>query len=108
MKKILSFIAIISLGASMVSAKIPATKLIGKNSEKIYSNKQQRSTGTVVYFNLTKGFGFIRPDDGGQDIFVTYKSIDDNGAKSLTEGQSVEYTLVISVRGREAIHVISI
>ena len=49
------------------------------------------STGTVKWFNPSKGFGFITPDDGGEDLFVHHSEIRMNGYASLDEGQKVEF-----------------
>ena len=49
------------------------------------------STGTVKWFNSSKGFGFINPDDGGEDLFVHHSEIKTNGYASLDEGQKVEF-----------------
>ena len=49
------------------------------------------STGTVKLFNSSKGFGFINPDDGGEDLFVHHSEIKTNGYASLDEGQKVEF-----------------
>ena len=49
------------------------------------------STGTVKWFNRSKGFGFIVPDDGGADLFVHHSEIKTEGYASLEEGQKVEY-----------------
>ena len=51
------------------------------------------STGTVKWFNDDKGYGFITPDDGGADLFAHYSAIQNEGFKSLKEGQKVEYEL---------------
>ncbi|CAM8994693.1 unnamed protein product [Rhodiola kirilowii] len=51
----------------------------------------ERQTGTVKWFNDTKGFGFIIPDDGSKDLFVHQSSIQSEGFRSLAEGESVEY-----------------
>lgn len=52
------------------------------------------STGTVKWFNSTKGFGFIQPDDGGQDVFVHISAVERAGMRDLQEGQKISYELV--------------
>ena len=54
--------------------------------------------GTVKWFNATKGFGFIQPDDGGNDVFVHISAVERAGLGSLNEGQKVEYELVADRR----------
>ena len=49
--------------------------------------------GTVKWFNATKGFGFIQPDDGGQDAFVHISAVERSGLGELVEGQKVSYDL---------------
>ncbi len=56
------------------------------------------ATGTVKWFNATKGFGFIQPDDGGQDAFVHISAVERAGMQSLPEGQKVSYELVSDKR----------
>ncbi|MCO6051878.1 cold-shock protein [Mesorhizobium sp. RP14(2022)] len=51
-------------------------------------------TGTVKWFNATKGFGFIQPDDGGQDAFVHISAVERAGLQSINEGQKLSYDLV--------------
>ena len=51
------------------------------------------ATGTVKWYNSTKGFGFIAPDQGGNDVFVHASAIERAGMHSLTEGQAVSYEL---------------
>ena len=50
--------------------------------------------GTVKWFNATKGFGFIQPDDGGKDAFVHISAVERGGLSNLAEGQKVEFELV--------------
>jgi len=49
------------------------------------------STGTVKWFNATKGYGFIQPDEGGPDVFVHISAVERAGLRSLNEGQKITY-----------------
>jgi CspA family cold shock protein len=53
------------------------------------------ATGTVKWFNATKGFGFIQPDDGGQDVFVHTSAVERAGLSGLAEGQKVTYEIKV-------------
>ena len=57
------------------------------------------ASGTVKWFNATKGYGFIQPDDGGADVFVHITALEAAGMRSLDEGQKVNYELVTN-KGR--------
>ena len=59
------------------------------------------ATGTVKWFNPTKGYGFIQPKDGGRDVFVHISAVERAGLGSLNEGQTIEYQ-VVSNRGKES------
>ncbi|MEK1850538.1 MAG: cold-shock protein [Phyllobacterium sp.] len=52
------------------------------------------STGTVKWFNSTKGFGFIQPDDGSADVFVHISAVERAGMRSLNDGQKIRFELV--------------
>ena len=58
------------------------------------------ATGTVKWFNSTKGYGFIQPDGGGKDVFVHISAVEKAGFSSLAEGAKVSYEIV-SDRGKE-------
>ena len=60
------------------------------------------STGTVKWFSDQKGFGFISPEDGGDDLFIHHSNIDGDGYKSLEDGSQVEYEAGEGKKGPEA------
>ncbi|MCD6309038.1 MAG: cold-shock protein [Candidatus Latescibacteria bacterium] len=62
-------------------------------------------TGRVKWFNDQKGYGFITPDDGGEDLFVHHTSIEAQGFRSLQEDQEVEFELGQGQKGPQAIKV---
>lgn len=62
----------------------------------------QAETGTVKWFNDDKGFGFISRDNGGDDLFVHFRSIQSSGFKSLAEGQKVSFAVTQGQKGLQA------
>jgi CspA family cold shock protein len=69
---------------------------------RLFYKRNSMTTGTVKWFNPTKGFGFIEPDDGGRDAFVHISAVEKAGLTGLFEGQKVEYELVPGRDGRAA------
>jgi CspA family cold shock protein len=60
------------------------------------------ATGTVKWFNDAKGFGFVTPDDGSEDLFAHFSAINMNGFKTLTEGQKVTFDVTQGPKGKQA------
>ena len=60
------------------------------------------TVGTVKWFNATKGFGFIAPEDGSADVFVHQSDIDIQGYRELSEGQKVEFNIEAGQKGPKA------
>lgn len=58
------------------------------------------ATGTVKWFNTTKGYGFIMPDEGGKDVFVHVSAVERAGLRTLNEGQKIGFELSRGDRGR--------
>ena len=67
-----------------------------------YWKDASMATGTVKWFNDAKGFGFITPEDGGEDLFAHFSAINMNGFKTLKEGQKVSFEVTQGPKGKQA------
>jgi cold shock protein len=72
----------------------------GRSSTK--QGEQHMATGTVKWFNDAKGYGFITPDDGSEDLFAHFSAINMSGFKTLKEGQKVSFDVVQGPKGKQA------
>lgn len=72
---------------------------------KILIRERKMATGTVKWFNDAKGFGFIKPDDGGDDLFAHFSAINTAGFKSLAENQRVSFEVTSGPKGKQAANI---
>jgi cold shock protein len=63
------------------------------------------ATGTVKWFSNTKGYGFISPDEGGEDVFAHFSAVTMDGYKTLKEGQKVEFDIATGPKGLQATNI---
>jgi cold shock protein len=75
---------------------------VGAGPKKRKAGPREMAQGTVKWFNEDKGYGFISPDDGGEDLFVHYSGIAGGGFKSLDEGAKVSYEATQGKKGMQA------
>jgi len=83
-----------------------STEIPDPRQSAIHTEFGMRTIGTVKWFNDSKGFGFITPQDGGKDCFVHHTAIQGSGFKSLTEGEQVEFEVVQGQKGPAAENVV--
>ena len=70
-----------------------------------FRERKIMATGTVKWFNDAKGFGFIKPDDGGDDLFAHFSAINSAGFKSLAENQRVSFDVTSGPKGKQAANI---
>jgi cold shock CspA family protein len=71
----------------------------------VHQEKMRMATGKVKWFNDAKGFGFITPDDGGEDLFAHFSAIQGSGFKTLKEGQAVSFEVTAGPKGKQAANI---
>jgi cold shock protein len=70
------------------------SRKVSREQQRVHRKETAMHTGTVKWFNATKGFGFIQPDDGGADVFVHISAVERAGFNNLKDGQKVRYDIV--------------
>ena len=80
----------------------------GREARIFFSRKGSMATGTVKWFNDSKGYGFITPDDGGEDLFAHFSAINMSGFKTLKEGQKVSFEVTQGPKGKQASNIQSV
>jgi CspA family cold shock protein len=73
-----------------------------RGAHPLFSQGRHMATGTVKWFNDSKGYGFITPDDGSEDLFAHFSAIQMNGFKTLKEGQKVSFEVTQGPKGKQA------
>jgi cold shock protein len=93
----------------MITTAIACCSFLMSSRKDICSNNLQQgtrmATGKVKWFNDAKGFGFITPDDGGEDLFAHFSAIQSSGFKSLKEGQKVSFEVTTGPKGKQAANI---
>jgi cold shock protein len=89
---------------AIVQRRLVGVSIVMKPREK-EGGLQDMPQGTVKWFNDEKGYGFITPDDGGEDLFVHHSGISGGGYKSLDEGAKVSYEATRGAKGMQAVNV---
>jgi CspA family cold shock protein len=86
----------------------PSTLLRGIHSIRNRQMNDKTETGTVKWFNETKGYGFITPDGGGKDLFAHFREIQGEGHRSLVENARVQFTVTQGAKGPQASNIVTI
>jgi CspA family cold shock protein len=73
-------------------------------AEPRFDQEKYMTVGTVKFFNTTKGFGFITPEDGGKDVFVHVTAVEMSGMRGLNEGQRVSFEIQPDSKGSKAVN----
>jgi CspA family cold shock protein len=89
------------LWQEVVGTPYPLPVPYGMLSSLVTSGRAIVASGTVKWFNPTKGYGFVQPSSGGKDVFIHISAVERAGLSTLNEGQNIEYELVAN-KGKES------
>jgi cold shock protein len=98
--KFRTFLGPAELRAGLFCVWLLSHRISGQHT--VHGVTTMRTTGTVKWFNDSKGFGFITPENGGKDLFVHHSAIQGGGFKTLAEGERVEFDVVQGQKGPAA------
>jgi cold shock protein len=85
---------------SPIANVAPRRRAVGRAAATTGRSFPMAMTGTVKFFDTERGYGFIKPDDGGRDVFVHITAVERAGLKSLTEGQRISYDVEPDKKGK--------
>ncbi len=92
----------------VMDGNVPGRIGVQPGPSEFHGDEQNMATGTVKWFNDDKGYGFITPDEGGNDLFVHHSNIQMGGFKSLKDGQRVQFEAAKGKKGPEAQNVVAL
>jgi len=93
-------VKVFGIGSAIRGSPVTPTSGVSRFTNFIQGNIM--ATGTVKWFNDSKGYGFITPDDGGDDLFAHFSAINMQGFKTLKEGQKVSFEVTTGPKGKQA------
>jgi CspA family cold shock protein len=98
---------VFAVPVAVIPSEIALIALRAAGASRVFpQSESDMPTGTVKWFNETKGFGFIKPDDGGADLFAHYSGIKSKGFRTLKENQRVEYQVQQGQKGPQAVEIV--
>jgi len=96
------FVLAVLRNSLVITAAISPFSIRGYPLLHVFLEIQEMASGIVKWFNESKGFGFITPDDGGDDLFAHFSAIQGNGFKTLAEGERVSFDVTTGPKGKQA------
>ena len=96
------FVLAVLRNSLVITAAISPFSIRGYPLLHVFLEIQEMASGIVKWFNESKGFGFITPDEGGDDLFAHFSAIQGNGFKTLAEGERVTFDVTTGPKGKQA------